>query len=189
MTSTTTDRNSTDNAITQARRWVNTYVDTLSQISSRPSLDRVIGVTSEAAMNILMTALEKRPTLTGSDTVDKALREAISIAALQAREALHPAARCNVKALGRGSRPGEGPEEWMHCAAPTLQATCRTVRDVFKGMLMGCTASFGKGEPEREARQQAIRFTTHVSTVIDVAANTDAIIERMPVVPATPQTD
>ena len=194
MTNTTSDSKSTDNAITdnaitEAGRSVSAYVDTLSQISTKPSLERVIDVTSEAAMNILMTALERRPTLTGSDTANRALGEAISAAALQARNALHPAAHCNVEAMGPDRRPGEAPEEWMHRAAPTLQATCRTVRDVFKGMLMGCTASFGRSECEREARQQAVRITTHVSTVIDVAANTDAIIERMPVVPATPETN
>ena len=174
----------TDQAISEATDHINHYTTQLSNIAGTPDEELIVDITTQTVKQILFTALQHAPvTNTGSPDADRNLRQAASIAALQAREAAYPAALCNASTLRLKNITPEGRGEWMHRNAQTLQATGQAIRDTYRGMLMACTAGMGQDDVSRSARRQAVDLAAHVSTVIDAVTNIDAIRERMPTFP------
>ena len=160
------DREQTDRAITEARGHIVRYADQLSNIARAPLEELILDITTQTIRQVLFTALQHAPvTNTGSPDADRNLRQALSIAALQAREAAYPAALCNVSTLLLKNITTEGRGEWMHRNAQALQATGQAVRDSYRGMLMVCTAGLGHDDVSRSARRQAVDLAAHVSTV------------------------
>ena len=184
-----TRRRQTDKAVADAQARVNRYVSDLTAISQDPSPERVTEITVLTVREILFAALQHAPvTDTRHAQADATLRQAATIAALQAREAVHPAAACNITAHRPRRLVVERREEWVHRMAPTLTAAGQAVRDVYRAVLMACTDSLGRHADTKQARQQAVDLCAHVSAVIDAATNADAIRERMPALPDTPLT-
>ena len=166
----------TDQAISEATDHINHYTTQLSNIAGTPDEELIVDITTQTAKNILFTALQHAPvTNTGSRDADRNLRQAASIAALQAREAAYPAALCNVSTLRLKNIAPEGRGEWMHRNAQALQATGQAVRDSYRGMLMACTAGLGHDDVSRSARRQAVDLAAHVSTVTDTVTNIGTI--------------
>ena len=188
MTTNGTRREKTDRAITEARGHITRYADQLSNIAGAPLQELiVVDITTETIRQVLFTALEHDPvTITGHRHADCLLRQATSRAALQARDAIYPAAHSNISGLNLQNPTGQEPDDWMRLNAHALQATGHAVRDVFRAMLMACTAPLTHDENSKTARQQAVDLAAHVSTVMDTATNFDAIRERMPTLPTPP---
>ena len=114
----------------------------------------MVDVTTQTAKNILFTALQHAPiTNTGSPDADRNLRQAASIAALQAREAAYPAALCNVSTLLLKNITTEGRGEWMHRNAQALEATGQAIRDTYRGMLWGLHRRIGPRRRQQERPQ------------------------------------
>ena len=177
----------TERAITEARQHIVRYADQLSNIAGTPLEELILDITTQTIRQVLFTALQQAPvTITGHHHVDSILRQATSRAALQAREAVYPAADSNISGLNLQTTPGQKPDDWMRLNAHALQATGRAVRDVFQAMLTACTAPLTQDENSKTARRQAVDLAAHVSTVIDSATNVDAIRERMPTLPTPP---
>ena len=184
-----TRRRQTDRAIADAQANVNTYVNKLKAIAQNPDAERITEITVTTVREILFTAIQHAPvTDTRHQQGDTSLRQAATIAALQARESIYPAVSCNMTAHRPNRSIMEGPEEWMHRLAPTLEAAGRTVRDVYRATLMGSTDALGRRNDTKAAREQAVALAAHISTVMDTATNIDAVRERMPALPDSPPT-
>ena len=171
-----------DNAATAARKQVDHYINDLSAITGDPSSERVSKIIKVAAMNILSTILEKTPpTITGSIRTDYVLELDYQAATRAAQDAVVQATHCNIASIQTQLQPGESREEWIHRMAHPLHIVARTLRDVHRGVLNGCTGSLQRTTgPNTEARAFVNRTNAHVGTAIDMATNVDAIRERMP---------
>lgn len=191
MTKNTIRRVQTDRAITEARGHITLYTEQLPSLHAKHNGELLTDLITQTAKNVLFSALQHAPvTNTGHPWADGLLRQATSLATLQAREAVYPAAHSNVTGFGLQQPPGQEqeqePDDWMRRNAQALEATGKAVRDVFQAMLMACTTPLAHDENGRTARRQAIDLTAHVCTVIDTATNVEAIRERMPTLPTSP---
>ena len=90
MTKNTIRKEQTGHAISEAQ---------LPEISTTPVQDRLAEITTQTVREVLFSALQHAPIKeTGHAYADITLRQAASIAALKAREAVHPAVSCNITA-------------------------------------------------------------------------------------------
>ena len=178
----TISKEQTGRAAAQARSHVERYARHLL-LTSNTSDEKITEITAQAARDVLFTALEQAPvTITGSAPVDQSLRQAATIATLQVREVIYPVALCNIAALKLADMTAPG--EWTRRNALVLQATGRAVRDVYRAVLTACTETLGQDESGKSARRQALDLASHVSTIIDVTTNIEAIREHMPPFPS-----
>ena len=179
-----TRRKQTDRAISDARARINRYSAELQAISKDPSQERLTEITVQTVREVLFAALQHAPlTDTSHAQADDSLRQAATIAALQAREAVHPTVECNINAARPRRLIAENQEEWMYRMSHTLSEAGQGIRDVYKAVLMACTGSIRRNFDTKEAGEQALSLASHVSAVIDTATNVDAVRERLPAVP------
>ena len=181
MASNSITRKQTGRAISNAQSEVRRYVKQLSEISTSPAQDRVAEITANTVRQVLFAALQHAPVkTTGHANADATLQQAASIAALQARGAIHPAISCNINASRLHKHITESAEEWLHRNAPVLQAAGQAVQDVYRAMMMACTDALQQHQDTKPARQHAVDLAAHVSTVFDTVTNIEAVRERMP---------
>lgn len=176
-----TRRQHTDRAIADAQGRVNQYLKELTAISGDPSPERTAEITVSAATDVLFSALQHAAvTDTGHTQADTTLRQAITLAALKAREAVSPTVDCNLTSNKPARLLLESQEEWLHRMAPNLTAAGQAVRDVYRAILVASTDSLRKRSDTKRAGQQAINLATHVSTVVDATTNLDELRTKMP---------
>ena len=181
MTGTFITKEQTGRAISEARGHIRRYVTQLSEISTTPAQDRLTEITTQTLREVFFSALQHAPIkATGHAYADITLQQAASIAALQAREAVHPTVSCNITASRLQRHITESTDEWLHRNAPILQAAGQGVRDVYQALLMACTDPLQHHQDTKPARQQAVNLAAHISTVFDTVTNVEAVRERMP---------
>ena len=186
MTTTFITREQTDHAISEARGHIRRYVAQLSQISTTHTQDQLTEITTQTVREVLFSALQHAPIKEiGHAYADTTLRQAASIAALKAREAVHPAVFCNITASRLHRHITESTADWLHRNAPVLQAAGQGIRDVYQALLMACTDALQYHQDTKPARQQAVDLAAHIRTVFDIVTNVEAVRERMP----TPSND
>ena len=182
MTAETLSKRTTDNAIADARKNVAEYTRQLCDLTGSLDPQRLVEITASAALGILLTAVaDATPKMTENPTADNVLRQALHAAALMARSLIPPAASCNVQSLLPHTDPND-PDSHRRHLPKALASTARAAAQTYRDTLYGCTASL-QGDSALPVKQQVGPLATHVSSVVNVAANIDAIMEQMPTRP------
>lgn len=164
---TTERRKITDQASARALRQLDEYATALSGIAVSPSRDRLSAATRKAVLQIIATAVKDAREMAG-DHLLNAHVAGTNVAKAAAKETV----RAKAMQLPRGSN-GLSHDEYRRQASWLIAAAGNAAASAYRSTFHACT-----GAQETEGRELRHAISSHVATVIAMATNRDALMER-----------